>query len=58
MKNIKFELINKEGCVMGTTTATSFATARKNFNQTYCGDYKILKLTGDCESVSVNVRLR
>lgn len=49
---MKFELVNKEGCLMDTTEADNFKEARNYFKSKFEGNYKIV-FNGE----SKNVRL-
>lgn len=49
----KYELLNNEGCFMEMVYEISWIKARKCFNQSYSGNYKLL-----CEGETKNVILK
>lgn len=55
-KQIKiYELINKEKCTMGYTSATSIRKARANFERKFSGEYIII---GEDVFDKMNVNLK
>lgn len=56
--NMRYDLVNNEGCLMDTAKTTSFAKARKQFSSAYSGKYKIIwsHLVGGEQSKNVNFK--